>query len=212
MVPDTRLLTLTQWLSPAFPTGAFAYSHGVETAITRGWIADATGLGAWLRDALIQGTGRTDVIWLRLAASGADPEAVNAQCRSFATGWERLREADRQGAAFSRTAAAVWDLDLPPLLLPVAVGRAVDLLGIDPDLAAAVYLQAFVTNLVSAAMRLMPLGQTDGQRVIYALAPAVLATVDDTRGATEDDVFSNTFLGDVAAMGHETQEPRLFQS
>lgn len=209
---DARLLTLTQWLSPGFPTGAFAYSHGIETAIHDGWIADADGLEAWLRDCLTDGTGRADAIWLRLAHVVDDPLEIDAKARAFTLGHERLREAERQGSAFVATVNAIWNLALPDMLLAVAVGRAARLAGLDIDATVALYLQAFVANLTSAAIRLSPVGQTAGQRVILHLQDLCLQVADQTRGADADDVFGNAFLSDIAAMRHETLEPRLFQS
>lgn len=212
MRTDTQLLTLGQWLSPAFPTGSFAYSHGLETAIHEGWIADADGLEDWLRDCLTDGSGRSDAIWLRLAHGADDPLDVDREARAFAFSRERLRESERQGAAFVATVNAVWMQALPDMLLPVAVGRAAKLCGLDADETVALYLQSFVTNLVLAAMRLCPIGQTAGQQVILALQPLCLDVANSTAGSDIDEVFGNAFLSDVAAMAHETLEPRLFQS
>ena len=117
-----------------------------------------------------------------------------------------------QGAAFARLVRQVWGLDLPDMLLPLAVGRAVALSGLPQDQAVALYLQGFVANLVSAAVRLVPLGQTTGQQVQARLAPTCAQIAAETRGLGPDDIYSNSFLADVAAMRHETQEPRLFQS
>lgn len=212
MPTDARLLTLAQWLSPAYPVGAFAWSHGVEQAIQDGRIADPAGLEAWLRTCLREGSGRSDAIWLRLAAGPGDVRDLDAEARAFAPSAERLAETARQGAAFVRTTNAVWGLDLPDLVLPVAVGRAVRMMALDPDAAVLLYLQAFASNLVSAALRLMPMGQTEGQRVLAALQDDILGIAAGTRGATRDDIFSNAFLSDIASMRHETLEPRLFQS
>lgn len=209
---DAHLLTLTQWLSPAFPVGAFAYSHGLETAINEGWIADATSLEDWLRDCLSDGSGRADAIWMRLAYAADDPLEMDAKARSFAIAEERLREAERQGAAFVATVNAVWGLALPDMLLPVAVGRAARLAELDIDTTAVLYLQAFVANLTSSAIRLSPIGQTAGQRVILNLQPFCLQVAEDTRNADTSDVFGNAFFSDISAMAHETLEPRLFQS
>ena len=212
MLTDEKLLNLAQLLSPAFPTGAFAYSHGLETAFREAWIADAASLEDWLRDCLIEGTGRSDAIWVRSAFVAEDPIELDRTARAFVLGRERLRETERQGAAFTRTANAVWLLDLPDLILPVAVGRVARLCDIDLDATVSLYLQAFASNLVAAAMRLSPIGQTAGQKVIHRLNETCLAVSKATRGLTEDDVFSNAFLSDIAAMQHETLEPRLFQS
>ncbi|MEO1138572.1 MAG: urease accessory protein UreF [Pseudomonadota bacterium] len=209
---DQKLLTLTQWLSPSYPIGAFAFSHGIEQAITQGWIEDAEGLHDWLHGCVTHGSGHTDAVWLRLAYDAEDAVEVDACARAFAPSWERRREADRQGAAFTRTTNAVYGFDLPDLLLPVAVGRSSALAGLDQDTTVLLYLQAFVGNLVSASLRLMPIGQVAGQRVVADLNPVCIATMANTRNATVDDVHSCAFLSDIASMRHETLEPRLFQS
>jgi urease accessory protein len=211
MPTDPRLLTLAQWLSPAYPIGAFAFSHGLEAAVAEGWVGPGS-LGDWLDDTLRHGAGRSDAILLRLAHDAEDPAPIDAEARAFAGGQERLAETLRQGAAFARTTAAIWQLDLPAMTLPVAVGRAVRLAGLDPDDAAALYLQAFVSNLVAAAQRLMPLGQTEGQRILAALSPAVAHVAEAARGATIEDLSTTAFLSEIAAMRHETLQPRLFQT
>ena len=209
---DARLLTLTQWLSPAFPVGAFAYSHGIETAIHEGWIADANSLEDWLRDCLSDGSGCADAIWMRLAYAADDPLEIDANARSFAIAEERLREAERQGFAFVATVNAVWGLALPDMMLPVAVGRAAKLVELDIDTTVVLYLQTFVANLTSSAIRLSPIGQTAGQKVIRNLQPLCLQIAEDTKNADTTEVFGNAFLSDISAMAHETLEPRLFQS
>lgn len=209
---DARLLTLAQWLSPLFPTGAFAYSHGLEAAIREGWVADAADLELWLRDCLGHGAGRADAIWLRLAHASADPLGIDRQARTFVLARERLREAERQGAAFGATVNAVWNLAIPDMLLPVAVGHAAGRVGLPVDATAALYLQGFAANLAAAALRLAPIGQTAGQRVIHALQPLCLDLAAETEGLGPDDVFGNAFLSDIAAMAHETLGGRLFQS
>lgn len=210
---DPGLLTLAHWLSPAFPIGGFAFSHGLETAICEGWITDAASLQIWLGDLLADGSGRSDAIWLTLAAKpGENALALDAEARAFQPSYERLRETVRQGEAFARLVNDVWGTDLPSLSLPIAVGRAAGMRGLNPQETAALYLQSFVSNLVSAAVRLVPLGQTEGQRVIAALAPLCERIASEAATAGPDDIYSNCFLSDVAAMRHETQEPRLFQS
>jgi urease accessory protein len=210
---DARLLTLTQWLSPAYPVGAFAYSHGLESAVHAGWVQDADTLEAWLADVLAEGSGRTDALWIWLAARGERPDAeLDALARAWQPARERLREADRQGAAFARVTAEVWALDLPPMLLPVALGAAARQTGMDTQGVAALYLQSFAGNLVAAAQRLMPLGQTEAQGVLARLTPLCAEIAAEAERLTLDDMASNAFLSDVAAMRHETLEPRLFQS
>ena len=209
-----ELLTLAQWLSPAYPVGAFAYSHGLETAIRDGWVSDAASLEGWLTDVLEEGSGRVDVILLA-AAHRATPDEIaelDAIARAFSASAERIRESQRQGAAFAATTRAVWGLDLPDLVYPVAVGRAAALAGLPLTETAALYLQAFASNLVSAAVRLVPLGQTEGQTVLARLSETCTYLAGASADQTPDDLWSNAFASDIAAMNHETMEPRLFQS
>lgn len=209
---DARLLTLTQWLSPAYPTGGFAWSHGLEAAVAEGWVRDGDSLYDWLCDVLRDGTGRSEAIWIGRAYHAESTGAlarIDAEARAFAPSRERLREAERQGAAFARVTREVWELDLPDLVMPVALGRAARLVDLPRDPAITLYLQSFCGNLVSAAQRLMPLGQTEAQAVLARLGPLCAQTAEAAR---DGDVWSNAFLSDIAAMKHETLEPRLFQS
>lgn len=111
-----------------------------------------------------------------------------------------------------RTTNAVWALDLPHLLLPIAVGRAASLKRLNPEMTAALFLQAFAASLVSAAVRLLPLGQTEGQRVLASLASLCQGIAQDTATDALTDIYSNAFLSDVASLAHDTLEPRIFQS
>ena len=209
---DPRLLTLTQWLSPAYPTGAFVWSHGLEQAVAEGWVRDGESLFDWLCDLLRDGSGRGEALWIARAFEAADDAtlcAIDTEARAFAPSHERLREAERQGAAFARVTRTVWSLNLPDLLMPVALGRAAKLVDLPLDTTITLYLQSFCGNLVSAAQRLMPLGQTEAQAVLARLSPLCTQIAADARDGA---LWSNAFLSDIAAMKHETLEPRLFQS
>lgn len=214
MTTNTDILTLSQLLSPAFPVGSFAYSHGFETAINDGAITGALTLEAWLLDLLEFGGARSDAVLLNIAsAANADATCmIDAQARAFAGTAERLRETDLQGAAFCETVQAVWGIDLGRLCYPIAVGRAAAAMELDPELATAIYLQAFTGNLVAAAMRLVPLGQVDGQKVQTALKPYCTTIAQDCVGATLDDLHSCAWACDIASMRHETQYSRIFRS
>jgi urease accessory protein len=215
MTIESNILTLAQWLSPGFPVGAFAYSHGLEAAISDGTIATAGDLQAWLENVLCHGTGRNDCILLRAAwASRSEDELdrIGAAALAFSGSAERVLETSLQGAAFGRTTAAIWGGDGVALPYPVAVGAAAARLEIDADTTAAMYLQAFVANLVSAAVRAVPLGQTEGQAVLAALSPLCLGIATDTASTTLDDLQSTAFLSDIAAMRHEALQPRIFRS
>lgn len=215
MTTERDILTLAQWLSPAFPVGAFAYSHGLESSIQSGTIATASDLQDWLGDVLAYGSARNDCILLRAAyacPTSAALECTDETARAICSSKERLMETQLQGAAFCDTTAAIWAAVGKDLCYPVAVGAAAAHMQIDVDLTAAMYLHSFAGNLVSAAVRAVPLGQTDGQSVLAALIPACDRIAADTRTATLDDLQSTVFLSDIAAMNHETLQPRIFRT
>ena len=211
MTTNTDILTLSQLLSPAFPVGGFAYSHGLETAISNGAVTSAATLEAWLLDVLQFGGAQSDAVLLNMAYVG-EAATVDTQARAFATSAERLMETDLQGAAFCETVKAVWDIDLGRLCYPVAVGQASRAMNLDPELCTALYLQAFIANLVAAAMRLVPLGQVDGQKVQTALKPQCIKTAKASVGATLGDLHGCAWASDIAAMRHETEYSRVFRS
>lgn len=212
MITDQHILTLAQWLSPAFPVGAFSYSHGLEWVIESGQVHDKDSFQAWLTDILRHGTGRNDAILLHAAYRGADLAEVDALARAFAPSSERLMETEQQGAAFCRTTQAIWGKDLPSLTYPVALGYAAACQGIPLRQTCTMYLHAFASNLTSAAVRLVPLGQTDGQSVVAALSPLCETMTSQAATMTLDDLGGTTLLADIAAMKHETQYTRLFRS
>ena len=178
------LLSLMQWLSPSFPVGGFTYSHGLEWAVSEGDVRDAAGLGGWLGAILEQGAGRVDAILLTQAmAAEADLAALDALGRALAASRERLAETLDQGTAFLRTTNALTGTDYPAMVLPVAVGAAARDLGLAPVEVAALYLQAFASNLVLAGVRFIPLGQTEGQAVLTALQPRILTLAEAAAGA-----------------------------
>jgi urease accessory protein len=213
-----RLLT---WLSPAFPTGGFAYSHGLEWAVESGDARSTAGLVAWLVDILEQGSGRSDAILLRHAhRAGQDAEAlaeVADLAAALPSSRERWLETTAQGRAFL-DAAAAWPtpalglLAGRPVAYPVAVGAVSAAHGVPEDRATLGFLHAFAANLVSAAVRLIPKGQQAGLRVMAALEPVLIAVCHETRGLTLDDIGSAAIRADLAAMHHETQYTRLFRT
>lgn len=207
-----HLLTLSQWLSPAYPVGAFAWSHGLEQAVAAGYVSDAAALADWLGAVLEHGAGRSDAI-LICAAHAADDIAPVAQlAAALAPSRERRMETMQQGAAFAATTRAVWGLDLPDMAYPVAVGRAAGLMALPVVPTAQIWLQAFASNLIQAAQRLMPLGQTEGQRILRELSKLCAEVGAQAATSDLDDIGSATFAVDIASMRHEGQQPRIFRS
>lgn len=224
---ETAPLPLFVWLSPAFPVGSFAYSHGLEWAVETGAVHDAESVRAWIDDLLAHGSGRNDAILLAQAyraalAGDADSLAEVAELAvALQPSRERHLEATAQGNAFVTAARASWPaptLDLLASAWPgdvvhaVAVGVAAAGHGVPLRPSLETFLLAFVAALVSAAVRLGPIGQTDGQRVTAALLPHVRATAQEAEAATLDDLGGAAFRSDIASLRHETQYTRLFRS
>ncbi|WP_281843184.1 urease accessory protein UreF [Sinisalibacter aestuarii] len=209
---STDLLTLAQWLSPAFPVGAFSYSHGLEAAFHAGWISDADSLEAWLADLLTHGAGRSDATLLAAAYRGKMPLGeIDEIARAFTPSAERLLETAAQGQAFAEVVGAVWGAELDGLTYPVALGAAARE-GLPLGLTLTLYLQAFTSNLIAAAQRLGPIGQTEGQRILHRLSPLIEATAEAATPGDPDSLASAAFLADIASMRHETQYSRIFRS
>jgi urease accessory protein len=207
-------LTLAQWLSPAFPTGAFAWSHGLESATAERQVTDAASLERWIADLLAHGSGRTDAILLG-EAFRADPSALpdlHDLALALAPSSERLAETREQGAAFAAVTRAVWGLDLPDMALPVVIGRAAALAGLPLRPVVQLHLHALASAQVQAALRLMALGQTAGQAVLHRLSPFCARIAEESLSLTAEDIGASALGLDLAAMRHETLSPRIFRS
>lgn len=203
---------LHAWLSPGYPVGAYAYSHGVEWAISAGLVGDGAALERWIADCLRIGAGRTDAILA--AAAFADPasEEPAELAAALAPSRERLAETAEMGAAFAATTSAVWGPDHGPAPYPVAFGRFARAHDAPPVPALTLFLQTFAANLASVGVRLIPLGQTEGQRIVAALMPLCAEIAEEASRSTLDDVGGAALLSDIAAMAHETQAVRLFRT
>jgi len=214
------------WLSPAYPVGGFSYSHGLEWTVEAGKMREAATLGDWVEDILSHGAARSDAIflaeaWRAVSASDARRLAeVVELAAAFAPSAERGLETLAQGGAFLAATQAVWPApalerlaaEAADVAYPVAVGACAAAHGLPLAPTAQAYLQAFAANLVSAGVRLIPLGQTDGLRVLARLEPLIPALVAGALGASLEDVGSASVMADIASMRHETQYTRLFRS
>lgn len=208
-------LILHRWLSPAYPVGAFAYSHGIEAAVADGRLHDRASTEGWIADILEHGAGRNDAILLAAAwhaPDGAALDEIAALASALAPSVNRRLETEAQGAAFAATTARVHGIDLAPAPYPVAVGRAARLLDLPLDLTLRLYLQAFASALTSAAIRLVPLGQTDGQRVLHGREAQIMALAAETATGDLDALGSCAIMSDIAAMRQEILPTRLFRS
>ena len=203
---------LAAWFSPAYPVGAYSYSHGLEWAVETGDVRDPAALHRWTADLLRHGAGRSDAILLRHAHAADDPTDLAELAEALAPSTERHLETMTQGAAFARVTVAAWAIDLAPAPYPVAVGRAAALVGLPLEATVTHFLQAFAAAIVSAGVRLVPIGQTDGQRITAALLPVAAEVAAATRHASLDDLGGAALAADLASMLHETQYSRLYRS
>lgn len=234
-MPDAlSLLRLMTWMSPSFPVGAFTYSHGLEWAVEQGDVRDADSLHAWLQDVLHHGAGRGDALllaeaWRRVtgdADSKADSTAGLADLVDLALALnpseERLLESESQGKAFVKAARAGWPVlagcgedlarDIARAPYPIAVGAVAGRAGLALEEVLAAFLHGVVANLVSAGVRLVPLGQSDGLRVLAALEGEILSRAEWALTADFEELGGFAPLIDIASMKHETQYTRLFRS
>ncbi len=226
MTTEAALYRLMAWASPSYPVGAFSHSHGLEWAVEAGWVRDRSALVGWLADLLDAGSAWNDaVLFTHAHAAAGDPARLARLAElaaALAPSRERQVETLAQGSAFKMISATSWPtpaLDALPDRVAMPVAMAVQAAGHEVPLRPALtaYLHGFVANLVSAAQRLVPLGQTDGQKAIAALMPAVEAVVERAAGLDlAADPFEAmggcTLASDIAAMRHETQYTRLFRT
>lgn len=229
MVPGTSmteaLYRLMTWLSPSYPVGGFSYSHALEAAIEAGRVRNRASLIDWLVHVLRHGSGLIDAVALASAWRAAeDPVALDeiADLAAALKGSAELAmESELQGKAFAKITLDAWPS--PTLArfverradraIPHAVAIGIACAGVVPlQQAVVAYLQAFAANLVSAAVRLVPLGQTDGQKALAALAPVVAEVSSVALPLSLDDVGTAAPMVDILSMMHETQYTRLFRS
>lgn len=219
--------TLLAWLSPAFPVGGYAYSHGLEQAVEDGDVKDEASLLVWLSDVLSLGFARNDAILLyaaHRAVTAGDLDALSAAnelALAFAPTKELHLETSQQGRSFLDAVLAAWPTErlsaIAPALTgevayPVAVGAAAAAHGLPARDTAAAFLVAISQALVSAAVRLAPVGQTAGARVVAALSPLAQSIAVEAEALGLDDLSSATFRLDLSSARHETQYTRLFRS
>ena len=209
---DSKLITVMQWLSPAFPIGGFAYSHGLEWAINKGYVSNREELKKWISDLLEYGSLKNDAILIKLVLQGSDPKEINELAMALCPASERLLETQLQGSAFCKIMREVWSLEIDDLTLPIALALAAKNESIDQNLVVPAYLHSFCSNLISVAMRLIPIGQTDGQKTLRELSPLISDSARAVAKSEKDDLGSACFLSDVSAMQHEYLQPRVFKT
>ncbi len=209
---EAARLRLAQYLSPAFPTGSFAWSQGLEWAMDQG-VVTRSSLFQWLADWLDHGAGWCDAVLLSQALrKEADHSALDDLARAMCPSSQRLIETVEQGSAFAANIAALTGEAQPAAALPVAMGRACRAMPLPAPEIIGHYLQAQAAALISAAVRFLPLGPVAGQAILARLQPAILAVATRAKAAGPGDLASATWGADIAAMRHETMSVRIFRS
>jgi len=229
-VPPAALLRQQSWLSPAFPSGAYSYSHGIEWAVEAGHVHNRQSLVDWLEADLCHGSERNEAIFFNEAWRSALEKdqsrllEVAKLAAAFRGTSELALESSQQGSATLATLRQVWPDSLVswladalrenqiPATLSVVLGIRLARQGLPLALALPAFLQSFVANLVTAGVRLIPLGQTDGQLALSQLEEAVFTASSHAMQNTTDDLGSAAFVVDLSSMAHETQYTRLFRS
>ncbi|MFC0407051.1 urease accessory protein UreF [Roseomonas elaeocarpi] len=224
---DAALYRLLAWTSPAYPVGAYTYSHGLERAVQDGAVENRADLIAFVEAALRRGVGAVDGPLLAAAwrAAGADDDVVLDEVAELAAAWrgtaETALESSAQGAAFATVTASAWPEPRFAALAarhprrlahPVAFGAAAAWNGVPLRAALFGWFAGFAASLVSAGVRLVPLGQTDGQIATAALLAAVTAATEAALLADLEEVGTASPILDLFSMRHETQYTRLFRS
>ncbi len=230
MSTDPALLALLQYADGLFPAGGFAHSFGLETYAQEGRATDRGGLEAFIAAHLEGSAGPGDAVAVanatRLAAGGdvaglvALDERLDAmkcvpefRAASRQMGRQTLRVAASLGedAVVSELARAVED-GLAPGHHAVAFGAALGRAGADAERAAAAYLYSTASLLVGAGLRLIALGQLDGQRALAGMRQRIARLAAQAAVATVDDMWSFTPGLELAGLRHATLDMRLFRS
>ena len=223
MSTTDSLYRLMSWLSPTYPVGAYSFSHGLEYAVEAGLVVDRASTLDWIATVMTAGNGFADLVFVA-AAWDSDPAelaSLNEYVLAFQGTAELRLESTAQGRAFVSVTGDAWPcaatdalaaVSPDDLTYAVAVGAIARSHDIDKRDALLAYAHAFAANLVSAAVRLVPLGQTDGQRITADLLTTCVAATERALVTAVNDVSTSTPMVDIASMKHEHQYTRLFRS
>ena len=207
-----KLARLLQLASPALPVGGYSYSGGLEAAIEAGAVTNAASAQRWIEEVLAQSVARLDSpMLLRMMQ---DPGTWNARFLASRETAELRAETVQMGYSLNRL---LPDLGVPALALdepsfPAAYAHAARAWGLDPREALVAYLWSWAENQVMAALKAVPLGQTDGQKILLALGERLEAVADEAEAMADDDIGSFAPALAILSSQHETQYSRLFRS
>jgi urease accessory protein len=221
----SHFLAILQLASPALPVGAYSYSEGLEMLIENGTITNVENLQYWLKSELVYGSIRLDVaVMVRgfHAVQLGDLEAL----KRWNLWLSAARDTEELRAASWQMGRSLMQLlgKLEPEILPVvnavgypgnyAIAFAIACAHWDINIQAALlaYLHSWANNLITAGIKLIPLGQTAGQELLMGLQPLLTSTVGEILTMADDDLGCCNWGLSLASMQHETQYTRLFRS
>ena len=202
------------WMSPSFPLGAFVYSHGLEFEICVGNISKSEDLYEWLKDILQFGSAWNDLV-LFCNAYKADRHSLNELsdlAKAFAQSKERYNETIEMGKAFSKIIYSLEGVGLKGMPLPIIMGYTAKIENISLEYILPLYAHSFISNLINASVRLIPLGQTEAQKILFSLFPLIDKVSTEALRSSVEDIKNKCVLADLASMKHETLRVRLFKS
>ncbi|NET44824.1 urease accessory protein UreF [Okeania sp. SIO2B3] len=228
-----QLLCLLQLASPALPVGAYSYSEGIEVLVTRGKISDYDSLKNWLIDSLKFGSIRLEAALIIRAYwetnSGNLPLLNN--WNNWATAVKETEELRLQSLQMGRTLIRLF-MNIQPDLstelmsfiqnkletetdfcnFAIAYGLISASWKIEIETAILSYLHSWATNLVNAGVKLIPLGQTVGQKLLWELQNQIVLSAKEILKLKDDELNSCSWGLSLASMAHEVQYTRLFRS
>ena len=202
------------WLSPSFPLGAFAYSHGLEFEISEGNVSTSEELYEWLKDILRFGSVWNDLV-LFCNSYKTDVDSLNELsdiAKAFAQSKERYYETIEMGNAFSKIISSIEGVYLKGMPLPIIMGYIAKIENVSLSYILPLYAHSFISNLISVSIRLLPLGQTDAQKLLFSLFPIIDDVAKEALKSNIGDMRNKCVLADLASMKHETLKVRLFKS
>lgn len=204
-IPMTRLARLLQLASPALPVGAYSYSQGLEAAVEAGVVHDAASAERWIGDVLKLSVGAMEAPLLWRMLQGEDCDELFLASRETA---ELRAETLQMGASLAKL---LKDLDIGETAgaFPTVYAFMARQWGIAPEDALLAYLWSWLENQVMAALKAVPLGQTDGQRLLLRLGDTLEGVAFQAMSAEPVNLAPGlAFL----SARHETQYSRLFRS
>lgn len=201
---------LLSWFSPNFPIGSYNFSHGLEAAIEMNYIRDIVSLENWINYLINCGSAKTDSILLSNSYQGKN---INELAFALCPSKERWIETKQLGNAFCKNIIENWSFNIGSnLAYPVALGKAGAFFKIPLEQLLITFMQSFVSNLINVGIKHIPLGQSDGQKILVNQLPNIRKLALKYKKCEIDDIGTSAFISDLTSMYHETLNNRIYQT